>query len=375
MKTIRVILILFILFSICSCIVQYIPKTNETQELLVVEGLISDQPGINTIKLSKSVPLWNKQYSKPLKGSIVTISDDMGRLYTMKETRDGIYVTDSATFQGAVGREYTLHIQTTSEPVNFSYASLPMKMIPVPPIDSIYYEKQSFVQSIPLVEGCNIFLNTHDPSNNCRFFRWEYSETWEFHIPFNVPNNACWLSDNSKEILIKNASVLNEASIIRHPVISIANPVDRLSVKYSILVNQFSLSEDEYSYWERLRNTINETGGLYDLIPAAIPNNIYCIEEPERIVLGYFSVSSVSSKRLFIKNNFAGINTMYERCLKDTILTTRPDTIHGLGTSVWIIKNNSDKVPPANIFTTDKGCVDCRTRGTIIKPAFWDNNK
>jgi len=186
---------------------------------------------------------------------------------------------------------------------------------------------------------------------------------------------VCWISNNPAEILIKNASLHAEASIIRHPVISITDPVDRLSVKYSILVNQFSLNEDEYFYWERLKNTIDQTGGLYDLIPATIPNNIYCLEEPYKKVLGYFSVSAMSSKRLFIKDNFAGINTMYERCLSDTIFTTMPDTIAGQGWVIWIIKDYSDKVPSAVIYTVDRGCVDCRTRGTNIKPVFWNDDK
>jgi hypothetical protein len=248
-----------------------------------------------------------------------------------------------------------------------------MKMIPVPPIDSIYYEKKIDEQSTLPVEGCNIYLNTHYTSNSCRFYRWEYSETWEFHLPFNFPNKVCWISNNPEEIIIKNASLRAETNLIRHPVISITDPVDRLSVKYSILVKQFSLNEDEYLYWELLKNTTDQTGGLYDLIPAAIPNNIYCIEEPNKKVLGYFSVQAMTSKRLFIKDNFTGVNTMYmyARCLSNTIFTTRPDTLK----DVWIIEDNSDKVPPAVIYTRDKSCIDCTTRGTNIKPAFWDDDK
>ncbi len=40
-----------------SCVSKFIPEVNEASELLVVEGLITDQPGIYTVKLSKSVPL------------------------------------------------------------------------------------------------------------------------------------------------------------------------------------------------------------------------------------------------------------------------------------------------------------------------------
>jgi hypothetical protein len=246
MKTLRLIVIFLILVNADSCIINYVPDIGDYEDVLVVEGSITDQPGINTIKISKSQPLWKKLYPKPLSGCRVSISNDLGQTYSLKETATlGIYITDPAGFRGVPGREYTLHIRTTLESVNLSYESLPMKMIPVPPIDSIYYEKKIFAQSTQPVEGCNIYLNAYDPSNNCRYYRWEYSETWEFHLPFNFPNKVCWISNNPEEILIKNASLLAEASIIRHPVLSITNPVDRLIVKYSILVNQFSLNEDE----------------------------------------------------------------------------------------------------------------------------------
>jgi hypothetical protein len=374
MRTLRLILILFILVNADSCIISFVPEIGIYEESLVVEGLITDQPGINTISISKSQPMWKKQYPKPLTGCKVSISDDLGNTFNLKETTSsfGIYITDPAVFRGVPGRVYSLHIKTTNEPVNLSYESLPMKMIPVPPIDSIYYEKKTFLQASLPLEGCNIYLNTHDPSNNCRFYRWEYSETWEFHIALDFPNKVCWITNNPAEILIKNGSLLPETSITKQPVISIKNPVDRLGVKYSILVNQFSLNEDEYFYWERLKNSIDQTGGLYDIVPAAIPNNLFCLDEPYKKVLGYFSVSAVSSKRLFIKDKFAGINTLYSKCLSDTIFTARPDTVGFLGT---IIKVLSDRVPPGIVYTNDRGCVDCTTRGTNVKPVFWDNGK
>ena len=56
MKLTRQILLLSILLFLSSCITQFIPHTTEDKQLLVVEGLITDQPGVNTIKLSSTVP-------------------------------------------------------------------------------------------------------------------------------------------------------------------------------------------------------------------------------------------------------------------------------------------------------------------------------
>jgi hypothetical protein len=377
MKRIQQISIILILLLINSCIVQFVPETEEDKELLVVEGLITDQPGPNTIKLSKSLPLGKKNVAKPFKGCLISISDDLGTYYNLTETVAGTYVTDPANFQGTVGRTYTLHISTNTSFNNLNYESLPVEMKPVPSIDSVYYEKKIIRDKDgiwPAVEGCQIYLNTHDPSNICKFYRWEYSETWEFRLPYSVTNRICWLSANSDRINVKNTSILEEDRINRYPLSFISNQTDRLKVKYSILVNQYSLNEDEFLYWEKLQTISEDVGGLYDITPAAIPSNIWCNEDPNEKVLGYFSVSARSSKRIFIKDLFMGIINLYSECVSDTIFGRAP--IPGVDVNVWILESYMDESPPYRLITDTKGCADCTVRGTNIEPPFWkDDNK
>lgn len=368
-KHINRIIILSIITLVFSCITPFIPVTDEVKELLVVEGLITDQPGINTIKISKSLPLGKKNAATPVKGCSVSISDNLNKNYSLKETVAGTYVTDAATFRGVIGRKYTLHIRS-----NLNYDSSPMEMRPVPPIDSVYYEKTMIREADlyhPAVEGCQLYLNTHDPANSCRYYRWEYSETWEFHLPYSVPNRTCWLSGNSDRIKIKNTSALETDKVARYPVSFISNQTDRLDVKYSILVNQYSLSEEEFLYWEKLQTIVEQTGGLYDITPAAIGSNISCIDDPKIKVLGYFSVSAQSSKRIFIRENFLGRTNQYSYCPSDTI--TGNANIPNLNLTVWVIEEYYDLSGNRfRVITNTKGCADCTTRGTNIKPLFWD---
>jgi hypothetical protein len=191
----------------------------------------------------------------------------------------------------------------------------------VPPIDSLFYEKV-IIEATPTMvaqEGCQIYLNTNDPANQSKFYRWEYSETWEFRLPFDVLNNICWISNNPNVINIKSTLGLTQDRISRYPLTFISNKTDRLNEKYSILVNQYSLNEDEYVYWEKRQKITENVGSLYDITPAALPGNIYCIENPNETVLGYFSVSAISSKRIFIKDYFSSLMNRYIDCIHDTI--------------------------------------------------------
>jgi hypothetical protein len=211
---------IFYLIVSGSCIVQFVPELVEDQDLLVVEGLITDQPGPNTVKLSKSLPLGTMSSAIPLGGCSVQISDDLGNYYNLYETGYGIYTTDSASFQGVIGRSYTLHIGLFPGYRTLSYESSPMEMKPVPPIDSIYYEKKIIKESV---------------------------DGW-FGM---VPNMTCWVTENAKRVNVKNASSIQEASVNKHPITYISNATDRLKIRYSILVTQHSLSEEE--------NCINDT--------------------------------------------------------------------------------------------------------------------
>jgi len=368
--------ILFLLIVLLSsCITQFIPQITEEKELLVVQGLITDHQETDTIKLSKSLPFGHINEATPVSGSKVSISDNMGNSFGLKEIKNGTYITDANNFKGVPGRYYTLHINTNSD--NLNYESLPIEMKAVPPIDSLYYDKivvEPPSENFKGIDACQIYLNTHDPSDNCKYYRWDYSETWQLRLLFDVPNQTCWISDRSHAINIKSTAAFNDATINSLPVNYITNATDRLKTRYSIEVNQYSLSEEEFNYWEKIQNVAIQVGGLYDIIPSSIPSNIHCIENPEKVVLGYFSVSAKSSKRIFISDNFEGIINQYANCVTDTIGTDKPV---GINETVWILVYHKCSIPCSSTYeiTTHKECADCTTRGTTIKPDFWTDDK
>jgi hypothetical protein len=362
----------FLLFT--GCIQKFVPEITEIQDLMVIEGLLTDQPGQNSIKISTSLPVGSRYQVKPLSGCTVLISDDEGNTYTLDESDAGVYSADP-TFQGVVGRTYTLNIRTGTSHGNRNYTSIPVMMKPVPPIDSIYYDKVVLTRMAdgwPSGEGCQIYLNTFDKQNICKFFRWEYTETWEILIPYHVPNNRCWVTNKSDKINIKNTTGLSEGKIEKLPVNLVTNESDRLRVRYSILVNQYSMNEEEYGYWEKLRSIVEQSGSLYDITPSSVPGNIKCIEDPYEKVLGYFSVSSVKSKRIFINDQFRGTPDLYKECEQAEVDYYAP--IPDLNVSVWVIIDHSWE-PPLKVVTYTKGCADCTVRGTNVKPDYWIYDK
>jgi hypothetical protein len=377
MKVLLSRLVLIISLIIAGCVEKFTPEIHGTQYFPVVVGLITNQPEVYTIRLYWSIPIWEKT-SVPMAGCNVTVHDDLRHVYQFTESSTpGTYNSDKATFQGVAGRKYTLLINTNNAtPAHYSYESVPVEMKAVPPIDSLFYEKvliKEATQFTSVQEGCQIYINTHDPNGDCRFYRWDYTETWKFRIHYEVANQVCWISNDSKNINIKNTSALSEIRVTRHPLIFISNETDRLSERYSVLVNQYSLSEDEFTFWEKIKRITQDVGGLYDIIPSTISGNMFCVENPGEQVLGYFSVSAKTSKRIYIDDTFSGLINLYKDCPAGTIPGNEP--IPGLNEYTWILYTIQGMSGGYVVITHDHKCVDCTERGTITRPDFWEDFK
>ncbi len=196
-----------------------------------------------------------------------------------------------------------------------------------------------------------------------------------------VANRVCWISNNSGNIDVKNTIVLSEDRVSRHPLLFISNETDRLSRRYSIIVNQYSLSEDEYTYWEKIKDISQDAGGLYDKIPFSIPANLFCVEDPREQVLGYFSVSAKTSKRIYIDETFRGLVDIYKECCPcDTFRIDNKEDILGLNEFRWFIYEfhgvgDSGWWEDIIVTTPYQRCADCSVRGTTIRPEFWEDFK
>jgi hypothetical protein len=370
----KILAILIVVFSAFGgCITEFIPVTDETANLLVVEGMVTDQFRRYKIKITRAMPLGDFLNPIPVNGCWVSIIDENNVFYNLSEYPAGIYSTDSTIFRGHPGGKYTLRIIAGGQ----TYMSSPMEMLPVPPIDSLYYEKVVFVESSDFgksEEGCRIYLNTYDHEKKCMYYKWNFIETWMIRLPFSTPKSICWITKPSEDILIKNTSIYDQSRVTKYPVLLVTNETDRLKEKYSILVKQYSLNQDEYNYWEKLRNVYENVGGLYDVTPMSISGNIYCLNNPDEKVLGYFSVSAVTEKRIFIKERFEGMPYLYWNCIDDTIYGGSNVFIEGLDSYKWVIEDHTyDPSNQFRVITFTKDCADCTTRGTTTKPSFWED--
>ncbi len=275
--------------------------------------------------------------------------------------------------------KYRLKITTSS---GEDYASDFVEMKQTPPIDSLSWQQQNDVM---------IYVNTHDPSNNTKYYRWDYTETWQYTSPlqselgvengmiFYVEDHPleqrynCWSSDISSNILLGSSVALSQDVISMAPVATVPQNSVKINIRYSILVKQYALTDEAYQYFQILKKNTENLGSIFDAQPSQLIGNIHSVKDPTEVVIGYFTASSVQQKRLFIsKDEVTNWNYIYQGEECNMILIDQ-------NPSNFLIYNYPDPDYTAYYFSGTTGlelnkktCLDCTLQGgTNQKPSYW----
>ncbi len=353
-----------------SCIEPFAPPeiTNASQ-YLVVDGFLNTTVGASSqIKLSRTQNVYDKGLPKAELRARITVEGDKGSRFTFVEAEKGIYHLAATSYNTT--EKFRLRIRTSN---SREYLSTYVPVIKTPAIDSLTYKIN------PGREGLRIFVNTHDQTNKTRFYRWSFDETWEYYMPlysaYELVNkqivsrteniNTCWTGAKASTIVLGSTIKLTQDIIKDQVVTYVPTSSGKLLIKYSILVKQFGLTQEEFEYWNNLSKTTERTGSLFDPQPAQITGNITSLSDPKELVFGYFGASTQQEQRLFVTENL-GQNATCDPT--DTLTALEVLDSYDLILTEYL---------PEGSFTPlyimgPQNCADCRLRGgTNKRPLFW----
>ena len=368
-----------------SCITPYEPHIDSKNlNKFVVTGQVSDNSEYQIVSISTSSSIGNPRYI-PVSNCSVTILDDNGNQFTMKEAEAGTYKAKIPASYLTVGASFKVEI-FTSDGVNIE--SDFDRINECPPVDSVYFSREEIPTNIAgyVTIGLQFYTDLNGGNLKSRFFRWEALETWEYQVDYPrewwydgtvhriVPpddsRKVCWATQLAKGIYTLSTENLVENKYYRLPLNYVDNHSPKLKYGYSLLLKQYALSKAAYSYWDQLRTNSSEQGGLYEKQPLSIEGNLHNNTNPDQKVLGFFSASSVKSKRIFLRNveNFPIDFTTF--CTTDT-LGTRGGGLKEISPSAYPVYLAGNSVTYFFIVLSNY-CVDCLTLGGInVKPDFW----
>ncbi|WP_426669584.1 DUF4249 domain-containing protein [Mucilaginibacter sp. McL0603] len=376
----------FSAMAITACKKPYAPSiAASNSNYLVVEGVINSGQDSTIINLSRTVNIADTMKANPELGAQVLVESDQNITYSIPEIGKGKYASPALNLDNT--HKYHLYIKTSD---GKEYASDPEAVKPTPPIDSVGFITQS--------NGIQLYVNTHDDNNATRYYRWEYTETWNFHAKYGTNYITdgtklkvrtaeqqiftCYGNQVSSTTLLGSSAKLAKDVIYQSPLTQVASTSEKLETKYSILVKQYALTSEAYNFWQNLKKNTEQLGTIFSTQPSEIPGNIRCITKPSEPVVGYISVTNVQQKRIFITNSQLPANwiAVYPyQCELDTLLYCHDRDCQNdvalfllpLNTSEFAIYPIESQGKDVGYLSTDAQCADCTIRGSNKQPSFW----
>ncbi len=376
------IVVLLLVVSAVTCRKPYLPAAiTAPNNYLVVDGYINaTDNGVTTITLSRSRNLTDTVQNLPERNASVMIESASGNSYTLTDLNyTGAYTSNPLNLD--VMNAYRLHI-ITADGDEFASDFVPVKI--AAPIDSLTWEQKSD-------NNVTVYVNTHDPSKNSTYYKWDYLETWEhdsrvenywgeedgiiFPLDSNTQMHRCWTTEPATHIITGNSVALNEDVISRQPLTVIPQNDVRIKIRYSILASQIPITKEAYDYWSIIQKNSQQLGTLFDLQPSQLTGNIRSLKNQEEPVIGYTSAATVTEQRLFIDHDQV-VNwdpTITGRECDQIIIPADP-----LNPFIYTYPD-PEFAPfyftgsgPLFLILIRKECIDCREQGgTNSKPAFW----
>jgi hypothetical protein len=351
--------------------------------ILVVDGTVSS--GVTVVNLSRSAAM-NEEINKEVEvdGATLFVECSDGSVSAASVyAGGGRYEIETGVLDTA--RQYRLRISLDG----WEYASTFLKPLITPAIDSLSVSKHG--------KGEPVYINvsTHGEGDEVSYYRWKYTERWEFKTELfavagyhdmasfwtfiayhrDTPRNTyyCWGAD-STYVAGQSANLAGNV-VVNHKLFEINPSDEKLSILYYVSVEQQLIREDAHLYLTNQIRNATQVGGLFGHIPAEMDGNIKCLDDPQLPVIGHVEVSTPTYADIFIPEREGGL---YEPPVGDcgdmVVFNYTDNDLGALLIHSIIIKtaeNERGVIEGTIVSLAPRRCVDCTMRGTKNKPSFW----
>lgn len=296
-----------------SCIDEVDLNVDTEQRTLVVDGFVTDSLGNFELSLKRSsvIGIGNDNILDPEPGATVKLMDSNGGTYPYAEMEAGIYHLEN--FKALRGIDYYIDIVLAD---GKHYQSRPESLRSASTIDSVKYDvvEETYRNNIGdlITERLiKVRIDTDFSQNDeAPFLRWRIGGQYQFQEiePGELNPKRCYISVNLdlNAIRIADASNIAQDKLINQEISSTTFD-DRFGDQFCYHISQFSISEDEYIYWRNIKDIIDIDGSLFDPPPGTVVGNLFNVDDPTDVAVGYFSVASVYFTREFVNSNELGV--------------------------------------------------------------------
>jgi hypothetical protein len=267
-----IIILSFVAFILISCDEPIHLELDQTPSKIVIEGLVTNRPGYQHVKITRSVDFYSTGKTPRVTDAVVTVKDDLGEtvnfLHNPNNHADsaGIYIPVTS-FTGKIGRTYTLTVNIDDQVFEATD-----ELFSVAPMDSLNYQVNEDEVDDPNEEGkiYELLMYMREPQDQENFYLFKFyrNDSLTYYSETDV-----YTSDD--ELLAEELE-------------GVPSPV-YYGLNDTSMVEIYSVSRVGYVYYTDLSTILNTDGGMFGPIPASPRTNL------SNGALGFFQVSAVNS--------------------------------------------------------------------------------
>jgi hypothetical protein len=261
-----------------SCDKEIILDLNKTQSKIVIEGLVTDQPNKQFVKVSSTAGFYSSGATPKITNAVVSVKDDLNNTYLFVHNPNnhadsaGYYLPQNP-FVGEIGRTYTLTI--ISDGKTYSAED---KMASVTPIDKLEYRISEDEVKDPEEEN-KIY--------EVLVFAKEPQETKDYYLFKFYRNDTIKFADDN-DIYYSDDVLLGEN------IDGIPSP-NYYGIGDKAKVEAYSLTRSGFVFYADLQKLLRNDGGLFGSPPANCRTNL------TNGAIGFFQVSSLKSNEIMVQ--------------------------------------------------------------------------
>ncbi len=380
-----------------GCVEEISLEAENTEDILVVEAIITDEFIQQKVRLTRSFSLEQRTSEAEMNADVRVFGDD-GSNYSFSEVSEGTYLSD-LPFSAQPGVKYILDIITQD---GQQYQSAEEEIIGTSEIESL---ESKNVQNRNGEPGVAVSLSGSSSAENA-FYLYKYTETYKIISPYDadedltytkidnttfyfelVPKqkeeSICYNTIESNEILIASTEMLQDKRIQDYTVRFLSQEDPIIAHRYSIKVRQYVVSNATYQFYSTLKELSQTTNVFAQNQPGFLEGNMNGLGNQDNKTIGFFSVASVAGKRIFFNYEDFFPNQEDEK-LKGSLARncdpTRPlPELLAVLLEEGTVKFLEDVIMPEPNHPEGGGvyrvvptrCMDCNIYGSNKKPDFW----
>ena len=313
--------VLIVLFSACEDI--YNPEIEQQDPVLVVDARIIHGQNDNFIRIYNSLGFNEAGNGYPeAKGATATLVDDENIEYSLPERTSGYFYLN---FLLDDSKKYKLKVVYNGETYESDFESIP----DVPEMDSVYGFAETKILQQGGVTDVNDFLErpgvmlyTDINNQNKKFYRFSARKTFQYvyYIPdpmFGELAIYAWKTIFPVEAVNIAAPARYSASaeIKKHPLYFMEQRLGHGSelefmgregfretfMGWILFLHQYSISENAYNFYKDVNSQLQAEGRLFDPLYVQARNNLKCVTNKEKLVLGNFEISAQREYRFYVR--------------------------------------------------------------------------